>query len=29
MTLGDAQEFTAVANPASQLVNQTFLGQAQ
>jgi hypothetical protein len=29
MTLGDAQEFIAVDNPASQLVNQTFLGQAQ
>ena len=27
--LGDAQEFTAVGNPASQLVNQTFLGQAR
>ncbi|KAF2308358.1 hypothetical protein GH714_000249 [Hevea brasiliensis] len=28
VTLGDAQEFTAVDSPAFQLVNQTFLGQA-
>jgi hypothetical protein len=28
MTLGDAQEFTAVDNLAFLLVNQTFLGQA-